>query len=64
MAADGLLPAGHDLDWLTDTSAVLVHTETYLLARDMIGWDADGYERWLTATLTHLLAAGTPPGGP
>jgi AcrR family transcriptional regulator len=55
MADDALLPAGHDLDWLTDTSAVLVHAETYLLALQMIGWDADAYERWLTTTLTRLL---------
>ncbi|MEV1250117.1 TetR/AcrR family transcriptional regulator [Nonomuraea sp. NPDC050022] len=58
MAHDALLPAGHDLDWLTDTTAVLVHAETYLLARQMIGWDADAYERWLTITLTRLLATG------
>ncbi|WP_125649751.1 hypothetical protein [Nonomuraea sp. WAC 01424] len=55
MAADGLLPPGHDLDWLTDTTAVLVHAETYLLARDMIGCDPGRYEDWLTTTLTRLL---------
>ncbi|MFI6602339.1 TetR/AcrR family transcriptional regulator [Nonomuraea sp. NPDC050536] len=61
MADDGLLPPGHDLDWLTDTTAVLVHAETYLLARDMIGWTPDGYEQWLTTTLTHLLTDPGPP---
>lgn len=56
MADDGLLGPGHDLDWLTDTTTVLVHAETYLLARDMIGWTPDGYQQWLAATLTGLLA--------
>jgi AcrR family transcriptional regulator len=55
MADDGLLPAEHNLTWLTDTAAVLVHAETYLLGRAMIGWDPDGYERWLTASLNHLI---------
>jgi AcrR family transcriptional regulator len=55
MAEDGLLPAGLDPAWLTDTAAVLVQAETYLLGRAMNGWDPDGYERWLTASLTHLI---------
>ncbi|WP_214323824.1 TetR/AcrR family transcriptional regulator [Nonomuraea sediminis] len=63
MADDGLLPGGLDLDWLTDTATVLVHAETYLLARQMIGWDADGYERWLNTTLTRLLASGEAETG-
>ncbi|ETK37675.1 TetR/AcrR family transcriptional regulator [Microbispora sp. ATCC PTA-5024] len=58
MDADGLLPGGRDLEWLTDTTAVLVHAETYLLARGMIGWTADGYERWLTTTVTRLMTWG------
>ncbi|MFI7109399.1 TetR/AcrR family transcriptional regulator [Nonomuraea sp. NPDC050227] len=61
MAADGLLAGGHDLDWLTDTTAVLVHAETYLLGREMLSWDADAYERWLTETLTRLLTPTPPP---
>ncbi|MEV0194843.1 helix-turn-helix domain-containing protein [Nonomuraea sp. NPDC050691] len=60
MDDDGLLPPGLDLGWLTDTTTVLVHAETYLLARKMIGWDADGYERWLVTTLTRLLAPTCP----
>lgn len=67
MAADGLLSAGHagpagpDLEWLTDTTTLLVHAETYLLSRAMIGWNPDGYERWLVTTLNHLLAAPLRP---
>lgn len=65
LADDGLLPAGHDLDWLIDTTTVLVHAETYLLARAMIGWDPDRYERWLATTLSHLLGptAAQPRAG-
>lgn len=63
MADDGLLPGGLALDWLTDTATVLVHAETYLLARQMIGWDADGYERWLKTTLTRLLMSGEADTG-
>jgi len=62
MAEAGLLPAGYDLGWLTDTAAVLVHTETYLLGRVMNGWSPDGYERWLTASLRHLVADGPATG--
>ncbi|MEU5879653.1 helix-turn-helix domain-containing protein [Spirillospora sp. NPDC047279] len=61
MAADGLLPADRDLAWLTDTASLLVHAETYLLARQMIGWDVDAYERWLVTSLAGLL---TVPGRP
>ncbi|MEU1199153.1 helix-turn-helix domain-containing protein [Streptomyces sp. NPDC005813] len=58
MASDGLLEPGRDLDWLTDTSTVLIHAETYLLARDMIGWDSVGHAEWLSTTLSRL--AGLP----
>jgi len=54
MAADGLLPPETDRDWLTDTAALLVHAETYLLARRMHGWTLDAYEHWLTTSLTTL----------
>ncbi|MGV4986712.1 TetR/AcrR family transcriptional regulator [Streptomyces sp. NRAIS4] len=60
-ADDGLLAPGTDLDWLTDTVALLVHAETYLLARKMIGWDLDGYQRWLTASLTALISGQPLP---
>jgi hypothetical protein len=41
--------------------AVLLHGQTYLLAREMICWDAGGYERRLTTTLTHLLILAPHP---
>lgn len=62
MADDGLLPPGRDVDWLSDTTALLVHAETYLLAQRMIGWDTGGYERWLVTTLTHLLTSAEGAG--
>ncbi|WP_131735816.1 TetR/AcrR family transcriptional regulator [Actinomadura roseirufa] len=55
LAGDGLLPPGRDVDRLTDTAALLVHAETYLLARNMIGWTLDAYEDWLTRTLIELV---------
>ncbi|TYK50551.1 TetR/AcrR family transcriptional regulator [Actinomadura decatromicini] len=68
MADDGLLPGGRDLGWLTDTASLLVHAETYLLARDMMGWTPDAHERWLTTSLTALISADPasppPPGHP
>lgn len=67
MAEDGLLPGdpAPDLGWLTDTASLLVHAETYLLARGMMGWTPAAYERWLTTSLTALIGGGptsTPPG--
>ncbi|WP_067466522.1 TetR/AcrR family transcriptional regulator [Actinomadura macra] len=59
MADDGLLPPGADMTWLTDTGALLVHAETYLLARHMHGWTLDAYERWLITSFTTLCAAIT-----
>ena len=46
--------------WLIDTTGVLAAAETYLLVTRMTGWDLDGYQDWLAATLTRLSAA---PGG-
>jgi AcrR family transcriptional regulator len=62
LADDGLLPAGIDLTWLTDTTTVLVAAETYLLVTRMLGWDLDAYEAWVAATWTRLLTgpAGIP----
>lgn len=51
---DGLLPAHADLDWLTDTTTLLIHAETYLLAKQTFGWTLDTYETWLSTTLTHV----------
>ncbi|MGW1075976.1 TetR/AcrR family transcriptional regulator [Streptomyces sp. NPDC002537] len=62
MAEDGLLEPGRDLDWLSDTSALLIHVETYLLARDMIGWTPESHARWLTETLSRLAGLPGRPG--
>ena len=61
MASDGMLPAGADVEWLIDTSAVLGAAETYLLVTRMSGWDLDQYEQWLAATWTRLAAASAGP---
>ncbi|HEY7488554.1 MAG TPA: helix-turn-helix domain-containing protein [Streptosporangiaceae bacterium] len=58
MAEDNLLPpGGSDIDWLTETSAILTQAETYLLGTRMHDWTPDHYERWLVTTLTRLATA-------
>jgi AcrR family transcriptional regulator len=58
LAEDGLLPAGSDLAWLTDTASVISAAETYLLVTRMLGWDLDAYQAWLALTLTRLVTSG------
>lgn len=58
---DGLLPVETDLDWLTDSTSLLAHVETYLLLRQMQPATAQGYEAWLTTTLRRLAAAAATP---
>lgn len=58
-AADGLLPAGTDLDWLADTAAVLGAADTYLHLSRTTDWSADDYEQWLLTTWRRLLAAAS-----
>jgi AcrR family transcriptional regulator len=58
-ADDGLLPTGCDLNWLVETTALLVHAETYLLMRATAGWSVARYEKWLTTSLHRLAAAST-----
>ena len=57
LAEDGLLPAGTDVGWLADTASLLSQAQTYLLARDTLGWTSDEYQQWLATTLTRLIAA-------
>jgi AcrR family transcriptional regulator len=66
MAADGLLPSGCDMQWLSDTTSVLAHAETYLLITRTLGWDPDQYQQWQILTYTRLItaASGTPPSAP
>jgi AcrR family transcriptional regulator len=59
MAADGLLPADCDLHWLTDTTSLLAHAETYLLITRTLGWSPDEYHRWQRLTFHRLTAAAT-----
>jgi len=61
MADHGLLDPAIDLDWLTDTSAILAAAETYLLTTRLTGWDLDTYQRWLATTYARLSA---PPNQP
>jgi AcrR family transcriptional regulator len=58
-AADGLLPAGCDLNWLVETTALLIHAETYLLMRATAGWSPRRYETWLATSLHRLVAASS-----
>lgn len=63
-AADaGLLPEGADVDWLTDTGAILSAAESRLLAARTQGWDRRAYAAWLAATWRRLVtaSAGSPP---
>lgn len=58
--ADGLIAAGSDLGWLTDTTATLSAAETRLLISRAQGWDRATYREWLIHTWTRLAAASTP----
>ena len=57
MAEDGLLGPGADLTWLADTTSILSAAETYLLITRTTRWDLDAYERWLSRTLSQLIAS-------
>jgi AcrR family transcriptional regulator len=56
-ADDGLLSPAADVDWLGDTTAVLVAADTYLHITRVLAWDLDHYERWIVTTWTRLAAA-------
>lgn len=58
---DGLLPVETDVDWLTDSTSLLAHIDTYLLLRQMQPATAQRYEAWLTTTLRRLAAAAATP---
>jgi len=65
-ADDRLLPAGADLDWLSETAALLAQADNYLLLRATTEWDIDVYEHWLTTTWHRLVQSSaafivTPP---
>ena len=57
LAEDGLLPAGTDVAWLADTASLLSQAQTYLLARDTLGWTSDEYQHWLATTFSRLISA-------
>lgn len=54
-ASDGLLPDHIDLQWLTDTAALLGSADTFLLATRILHWTPDDFERWLLATWRAML---------
>jgi hypothetical protein len=56
-AADGLLHTSADIDWLAETSAVVLHAETYLLLRRTRRWADEDYRDWLLATLLRLITS-------
>jgi AcrR family transcriptional regulator len=53
---DGLLPAGADVRWLADTSAVLGSADTYVHIARTYGWSPSAYERWLLRSWQRLAA--------
>ncbi len=57
---DGLLPAGCDLNWLSETTSVLAHAETYLLMRETLHMTPARYQTWLATTWHRMAAAATP----
>jgi AcrR family transcriptional regulator len=66
-AKDGLLPREVDLEWLSETGALLAHADTYNLLRSTTPWDIAAYERWLVKTwegLAGAAAAQRPRGAP
>ncbi len=56
-AKDGLLPRKADLEWLSETGALLAHADTYNLLRSTTHWDVAAYERWLVKTWERLAGA-------
>lgn len=60
MAADALLPAGVDVEWLAVTGALLAQAETFLVGSRTLGWDIETYATWLETTWLRL---ASPSGG-
>jgi AcrR family transcriptional regulator len=58
-ATDGLLTAGADLDWLSETATLLAHADTYLLIRATTAWDVSHYQQWLATTWQRLVLSST-----
>ncbi len=57
MEQDGLLPAGCDVSWLSDTTTFLIGADSYRLMTQIHGWTADAYEEWLRMSLSRLILA-------
>jgi AcrR family transcriptional regulator len=62
MDADGLVPPGCDLEWLTETATLFAHADTYMLLMRTAAWDLATYENWLVTTWTRLVAGSVAPG--
>ena len=58
-AADGLLPADADVEWLAETATLLAQADTFLLLRATTGWDVETYERWLSDSWLRLVRGST-----
>jgi AcrR family transcriptional regulator len=56
---DGLLPEGCDVDWLSDTTTLLAHADTYLLLAATNDWDIATYRSWLETTWRRLVVSST-----
>ncbi len=54
-AADGLLPAGADVGWLTETVAVLVSADPYVHGRRSKDWPIETSADGLSVTVRRLL---------
>lgn len=57
MEQDGLLPAGCDVSWLSDTTSFLIGADSYRLMTQLHSWNADAYEEWLRISLSRLILA-------
>ena len=52
------LRRGMTLDKAADAFFLLMNSDTYRLATEVLGWSADDWQQWLVETLTHELLGG------
>jgi AcrR family transcriptional regulator len=52
------LRRGMTLDKAAEAFFLLVNSDTYRIATEVLGWSVDDWQRWLVETLTHELLAG------
>lgn len=51
-----LLPAGVDLEWLINSSAIMSAAETRLIITRHLGWSREQYRRWIATSWRRLVA--------